>query len=62
MVRYVEGQLERTRGIVSGNSGDLLPLLSGDGTPQVDIVFYAILHSKASSDICRLIIVNFVFC
>ena len=61
MVRYVEGQLERTRAVVSGNSGDLLPLLSGDGTPQVDIVFYAILHSKASPDIYGLIVANFVF-
>ena len=61
MVRYVESQLERTRGIVSGNSGDLLPLLSGDGTPQVDIVFYAILHSETSSDIYGLIIANLMF-
>ncbi|KAG0138748.1 Septin-domain-containing protein [Tuber indicum] len=51
VVRYVEGQLERTRAIVSGNSGDLLPLLSGDGTPQVDIVFYAILHRVKPVDI-----------
>ncbi|CAZ86582.1 unnamed protein product [Tuber melanosporum] len=51
VVRYVEGQLERTRAIVGGNSGDLLPLLSGDGTPQVDIVFYAILHRVKPVDI-----------
>lgn len=61
MVRYVEGQLERTRSIVSGNSGDLLPLLSGDGTPQVDIVFYAILHSKTFSDIYGSIVANLIF-
>lgn len=45
VVRYVEAQMERTRAIVNGGEGELLPLLSGNGTPQVDIVFYVILHS-----------------
>lgn len=38
--------MERTRAIVNGGDGELLSLLSGNGTPQVDVVFYVILHSK----------------
>lgn len=38
--------MERTRATVNGGEGELLSLLSGSGTPQVDIVFYVILHSK----------------
>jgi len=44
-VRYVESQFERTQSIISNTEGDLIPLLSGAGTPQVDIVLYVILHS-----------------
>lgn len=46
VVRYVETQMERTQAILSNGDGGLLSLLSGNGTPQVDIVFYVILHSK----------------
>lgn len=38
--------MERTRAIVNGGDGELLSLLSGNGTPQVDVVFYVILHSE----------------
>lgn len=38
--------MERTRATVNGEEGELLSLLSGNGTPQVDIVFYVILHSE----------------
>ena len=38
--------MEKTSGILRAGEGDLLSLLSGGGTPQVDIVFYMILHSK----------------
>jgi len=37
--------MEKTAGILRMGDGDLLSLLSGAGTPQVDIVFYVILHS-----------------
>ncbi len=46
VVRYVEAQFERTQAIIEYGEGDLLSLLSGSGTPQVDIVFYVILHSS----------------
>lgn len=46
VVRYVESQMERTRVTVNGGEGELLSLLSGSGTPQVDVVFYVILHSE----------------
>lgn len=46
VVRYVESQMERTRATVNGEEGELLSLLSGNGTPQVDVVFYVILHSE----------------
>jgi hypothetical protein len=45
VVRYVEAQFERTQSIVANGEGDLMSLLSGAGTPAVDIVFYVVLHS-----------------
>lgn len=52
VVGYVEAQMERTRSIVnSGSDGELLSILSGNGTPQVDIVFYVILHRLKPVDI-----------
>jgi hypothetical protein len=45
VVRYVEAQFERTQSIVASGEGDLMSLLSGAGTPAVDIVFYVVLHS-----------------
>lgn len=38
--------MEKTSAVLSAGEGDLLSLLSGAGTPQVDLVFYIILHSK----------------
>jgi hypothetical protein len=38
--------MERTRSIVNSGDGELLSILSGNGTSQVDIVFYVILHSQ----------------
>ena len=46
VIRYVEQQLERTVSIVNTGDGDLLSLLTGGGSPQVDLVLYVILHSK----------------
>jgi len=46
--------MEKTAGILRMGDGDLLSLLSGAGTPQVDIVFYAILHSMLVRFICVL--------
>lgn len=46
MVKYVERQLERTSMIMNGDEGDLLSFLTGNGSPQIDIVLYVILHSK----------------
>ncbi|KAL7271720.1 hypothetical protein RUND412_005500 [Rhizina undulata] len=51
VVRYVEAQLDRTHAILNTGSGDLLSVLSGDGTPQVDIVFYVVLHRLKNVDI-----------
>lgn len=44
VVKYVEAQFERTKAMITEGDGDLLSLLSGAGTPQVDIVFYVVLH------------------
>lgn len=44
--------MEKTAGILRMGDGDLLSLLSGAGTPQVDIVFYVILHSTFVGFIC----------
>lgn len=41
--------MEKTSGILRAGEGDLLSLLSGSGTPQVDVVFYMILHSRSFS-------------
>lgn len=49
VVRYVESQFERTLSILSSGEGELTSLLSGAGTPQVDIVLYVILHSRFPS-------------
>lgn len=46
--------MEKTVGILRMGDGDLLSLLSGAGTPQVDIVFYVILHSMSVGFICVL--------
>ncbi|KAF8422378.1 Septin-domain-containing protein [Tirmania nivea] len=51
VVRYVEMQMEKTAGILRMGDGDLLSLLSGAGTPQVDIVFYVILHRLKPVDV-----------
>ncbi|RPB27713.1 HSP90-domain-containing protein [Terfezia boudieri ATCC MYA-4762] len=51
VVRYVEQQMEKTAGILKMGDGDLLSLLSGAGTPQVDIVFYVILHRLKPVDV-----------
>jgi hypothetical protein len=45
VVQYVESQLERTASAMRSGEGDVLGLLSGNGTSQVDVVFYMILHS-----------------
>ena len=47
MIRYVEAQMERTNALLTTGEGDLLSLLSGNGTPQVDVVLYVILHRKS---------------
>ncbi|KAF8471794.1 Septin-domain-containing protein [Kalaharituber pfeilii] len=51
VVKYVEAQMEKTSTILSTGDGDLLSLLSGNGTPQVDIVFYVILHRLKPVDV-----------
>ncbi|RPB16326.1 hypothetical protein P167DRAFT_551489 [Morchella conica CCBAS932] len=51
VVGYVEAQMERTRSIVNSGDGELLSILSGNGTSQVDIVFYVILHRLKPVDI-----------
>lgn len=44
VVNYVEAQFERTYAVVNSGEGDLMSLISGSGTTQVDVVFYVILH------------------
>lgn len=39
--------MKKTADTLAGGEGDLLSLLSGCGTPQVDVVFYVILHRKS---------------
>ncbi|KAF3902251.1 Septin-4 [Arthrobotrys entomopaga] len=51
VVKYVEKQLERTTSIMNGNEGDLLSFLTGNGSPQVDVVLYVILHRLKPVDI-----------
>ncbi|TGZ79270.1 Septin-domain-containing protein [Ascodesmis nigricans] len=51
VVRYVEAQFERTQSLLGSGEGDLMPLISGDGPPHVDIVFYVILHRLKPVDI-----------
>ncbi|KAK6503487.1 hypothetical protein TWF481_008504 [Arthrobotrys musiformis] len=51
VVKYVEKQLERTTSIMSGSEGDLLSFLTGNGSPQVDVVLYVILHRLKPVDI-----------
>ncbi|KAA8895656.1 Septin-domain-containing protein [Sphaerosporella brunnea] len=51
VVRYVETQFERTQSIIVNGEGDLMSLLSGNGTPAVDIVFYVVLHRLKPVDI-----------
>ncbi|KAF8545179.1 Septin-domain-containing protein [Trichophaea hybrida] len=51
VVRYVETQFERTQSIISNAERDLISLLSGAGTPQVDIVLYVVLHRLKPVDI-----------
>lgn len=45
VVRYVETQFGRTQSIITNGEAELMSLLSGDGAPHVDVVFYVILHS-----------------
>ncbi|KAF3901687.1 Septin-4 [Orbilia brochopaga] len=51
VVKYVEKQLERTTSIMGGGEGDLLSFLTGNGSPQVDVVLYVILHRLKPVDI-----------
>ncbi|KAI5808518.1 Septin-domain-containing protein, partial [Peziza echinospora] len=51
VVRYVETQMERTASLLQTGEGDMLSLLSGNGTPQVDVVFYVILHRLKPVDV-----------
>ncbi|KAK6355249.1 hypothetical protein TWF696_004364 [Orbilia brochopaga] len=51
VVKYVERQLERTTSIMGGSEGDLLSFLTGNGSPQVDVVLYVILHRLKPVDI-----------
>ncbi|KAK6536950.1 hypothetical protein TWF281_001157 [Arthrobotrys megalospora] len=51
VVKYVEKQLERTTSIMTGSEGDLLSFLTGNGSPQVDVVLYVILHRLKPVDI-----------
>ncbi|EPS43932.1 hypothetical protein H072_2052 [Dactylellina haptotyla CBS 200.50] len=49
--KYVERQLERTTSIMNGDEGDQLSFLTGNGSPQVDVVLYVILHRLKPVDI-----------
>ncbi|KAF3922055.1 Septin-7 [Dactylellina cionopaga] len=51
VVKYVERQLERITSIIDGNEGDLLSFLTGNGSPQIDVVLYVILHRLKPVDI-----------
>ncbi|KAI5795695.1 Septin-domain-containing protein [Geopyxis carbonaria] len=51
VVQYVEGQFDRTNSIINNGEGDLMSLVSGSGTPQVDIVFYVVLHRLKPVDV-----------
>ena len=45
VVRYVEGQFERTASLAKMSDGDLMALLGGSGGSQVDVVFFVISRS-----------------
>ncbi|KAF3937206.1 Septin-4 [Dactylella cylindrospora] len=51
VVKYVERQLERTTSIIRGDEGDMLSFLTGNGSPQIDVVLYVILHRLKPVDI-----------
>ena len=46
VMQYVELQLAKVSSLPSMGEGDLLNMLSGNGGPQVDVVFYLVLHRK----------------
>ncbi|CCX12258.1 Similar to Septin-7; acc. no. Q6GLZ5 [Pyronema omphalodes CBS 100304] len=51
IVKYVESQFDRTNNILNNGDRDLMSMISGSGTPQVDIVLYVILHRLKPVDI-----------
>lgn len=46
VMHYVESQLAKIASLPSMGEGDILSMLSGNGGPQVDVVFYLVLHRK----------------
>lgn len=46
VMQYVESQLAKISTLPSMGEADLLSMLSGNGGPQVDVVFYLVLHRK----------------
>ena len=48
VMQYVESQLAKISSLPSMGEGDILSMLSGNGGPQVDVVFYLVLHRKCS--------------
>ncbi|KAI9850416.1 MAG: hypothetical protein M1838_005693 [Thelocarpon superellum] len=51
VIRYVEGQLERTASLMNMGDGDIMGMLSGSGGPQVDVVFYLFARRPRSADL-----------
>lgn len=46
VVQYVESQLAKIASLPDMGEGDILSMLSGNGGPQVDVVFYLVLRRK----------------
>ena len=54
VIKYVEAQLERTASLLNMSDADIVGLLSGSGGSQIDVVFYVISQSKASTQLLRM--------